>query len=234
MARRLQIVCVVVTLAASAGLAGEADAQSGSRSFFGMFGATAPAASAPVAPLAYADPAAPRTQPVAPMGGATTAITVTPAPEAPQPPAETAFCVRLCDGRYFPLTSGGIDGEAKTCGSLCPTSRTRVFRGAGIDTAIAAEGGARYASLANAFLYRKQVVDGCTCNGKTAFGLASPSITSDPTLRPGDIVATVHGLKVFRGGVSSRHKTADFTPVKRTSVPEDVRRKLVGLRVVKN
>jgi hypothetical protein len=44
----------------------------------------------------------------------------------------------------------------------------------------------------------------------------------------------MHGLKVFRGGISTRHKAADFTPVKRLSVPEDVRRKIAGLRVVKN
>ena len=165
--------------------------------------------------------------------GSTTAITVTPAPQPVPVPAETAFCVRLCDGRYFPLTSSGIDGEAKTCNALCPASRTRVFHGGSIEAAVAAEGG-RYASLANAFLYRKQLVDGCTCNGKTAFGLARQNIASDPTLRAGDIVATANGLKVFRGGAGTHHKTADFTPVKRTTVPDDVRRKLAGMRVVKN
>ena len=30
----------------------------------------------------------------------------------------------------------------------------------------------------------------CTCNGKDAFGLAKIDVASDPTLKPGDIVAT--------------------------------------------
>jgi hypothetical protein len=71
--------------------------------------------------------------------------------------------------------------------------------------------GARYADLDNAFLYRKQLVANCTCNGKDAFGLAPFDLSSDPTLRPGDIVSTKNGLLAYTG------KTArgdSFVPLK--------------------
>ena len=54
--------------------------------------------------------------------------------------------------------------------------------------------GSRYADLDNAFVYRKKLVAGCTCNGRDPFGLARVDVNTDPTLRPGDIVATKTGL----------------------------------------
>ena len=62
----------------------------------------------------------------------------------------------------------------------------------------------------NAFVYRKQLVSGCTCNGRDAFGLAPMDAKTDPTLRPGDIVATKSGLVAMTG---SKNKTAQFSPV---------------------
>jgi len=50
----------------------------------------------------------------------------------------------------------------------------------------------------------------CTCNGKDAFGLAKFDLTSDPTLRPGDIVSTKNGFKVYAG---KRGQTDAFTTV---------------------
>ena len=60
-----------------------------------------------------------------------------------------------------------------------------------------ASDGTRYADLPNAFVYRDRLVADCTCNGKDAFGLVTTTTNDDPTLRPGDIVATeqrVRGL----------------------------------------
>jgi hypothetical protein len=53
-------------------------------------------------------------------------------------------------------------------------------------------------------------VDGCTCNGRDPFGLARMDAKADPTLRPGDVVATKSGLLAFTG---MKNKAADFTPV---------------------
>ena len=55
----------------------------------------------------------------------------------------------------------------------------------------------------------------CTCNGKDAFGLAKFDLTSDPTLRPGDIVSTKSGFKVYAG---KRGQTDAFTPVDRAAI----------------
>src|SRR5215470_2806211 len=83
-----------------------------------------------------------------------------------------AYCVRLCDGRYFPLEHHAAAQAVQLCSAFCPASPTKVFNGSVIDTALAADG-ARYADLKTAYLYRKKVVDSCTCNGKDAFGLAA-------------------------------------------------------------
>lgn len=123
-----------------------------------------------------------------------------------------AFCVRLCDGRYFPVQR--TDGPAtpiRLCRALCPASATRVFEGSDIDTAASADG-TRYAELPNAFVYRKQIVSNCTCNGKDAFGLARINVEDDPTLRPGDIVATRDGLKAYS---ETRRGQAVFAPLKK-------------------
>ena len=88
---------------------------------------------------------------------------------APSGPA-AVFCVRLCDGRYFPIQRARGANPAQLCNSFCPASATRVFSGGGIDHAVASDG-SRYASLRNAFAYRERIVDNCTCNGRDAYGL---------------------------------------------------------------
>ena len=55
--------------------------------------------------------------------------------------------------------------------------------------------GSAMRDLDNAFVYRKKVVEGCSCNGKASFGLARIDVAADPTLRPGDVVATGDNVK---------------------------------------
>ena len=106
-----------------------------------------------------------------------------------------AYCVRTCDGRYFPVTASDNASRAASCNSFCPASETKVFYGSSIDNA-AAENGKSYSDLPNAFRYRNEIVSGCTCNGKDQIGLAPVKIENDPTLRKGDIVAGDNGLLV--------------------------------------
>jgi Protein of unknown function (DUF2865) len=120
-----------------------------------------------------------------------------------------AFCVRTCDGRYFPVQAHAGVSTAEACHSFCPASQTRLYSGGEIDDAVAKDG-SRYADMNNAFVYRKRLVSGCTCNGRDAFGLAPVDAKTDPTLRPGDIVATSSGLVAMTG---SKNKTAQFSPV---------------------
>lgn len=105
-----------------------------------------------------------------------------------------AFCVRTCDGRYFPLSGPDNMSRAESCNSLCPAAETKVFYGSTIDNA--SGGGKNYSELPNAFRYRNEIVSGCTCNGKDQFGLAKVNVDDDPTLRKGDLVASASGLMV--------------------------------------
>jgi len=59
---------------------------------------------------------------------------------------------------------------AESCSASCTARKTRLYSGSSIDNAVT-NGGSRYVDLNNAFVYRKQLVVGCTCNGRDAFGL---------------------------------------------------------------
>jgi hypothetical protein len=141
----------------------------------------------------------------------------------------TAFCVRTCDGHYFPVRAHAGMSVAEACHAFCPASETRIYSGGNIDYAVARDGG-RYRDLPNAYVYRRHLVAGCTCNGRDAFGLAHIDVASDPTLRPGDVVATRDGMVAFTGRKDS---AANFTPV--ASYPhfsKDFRSQLSALRIM--
>jgi len=138
-----------------------------------------------------------------------------------------AFCVRLCDGRYFPIQRASGLNPAQACGSFCPAARTKVFSGSAIATAAAGDG-ARYKDLPTAFAYRERTVADCTCNGRDAYGLVTPAANADPTLRPGDIVATERGFLAYNGAGGR----AEFTPIKSYSgLPAELRQKLAGAKI---
>lgn len=129
----------------------------------------------------------------------------------------TAYCVRLCDGHPFPVQNAGMT-PTQACNSACPASQTKVFTGGSVDNASSSDG-KRYADLPNAFVYRQRIVAGCTCNGRTAGGLVSIDAKADPTLRPGDMIATNDGLVSYKG---RKDETAEFIPVqdrKLTQIP---------------
>ena len=185
----------MAALCASA-LAPSAHAEDFLSALFGAFGAHRPAM--PATPLPFAnegDPSAqPDARPRAAYGGG------------------SAYCVRTCDGRYFPLSASDNASRAASCSSFCPASDTKVVYGSAIDNA-ATETGKPYSELPNAFRYRTEIVAGCTCNGKDQIGLAPVSIENDPTLRKGDIVAGANGLMVASRGADKRGAALNFSPV---------------------
>jgi Protein of unknown function (DUF2865) len=122
-----------------------------------------------------------------------------------------AWCVRTCDGRYFPISGAGDQGRVAACGGLCPAAETKVVYGGNIDNA-ETEAGKSYSELPNAFRYRTELVEGCTCNGRGQIGLAQVKIEDDPTLRKGDIVAGADGLMVASGS-AGRRAALNFSPV---------------------
>ncbi len=137
-----------------------------------------------------------------------------PAPPKPVATAGSgpAFCVRSCDGKYFPISSRGAATPAQMCQAFCPASATKVFFGSSIDGASSSTG-ERYADSDNAFAYRKALRADCTCNGRDPAGLAPVDLTLDSSLRAGDVVATTSGLVAYTGVRLGTSQAADFTPV---------------------
>ena len=134
---------------------------------------------------------------------APTAATQRPAQPSMATGRSASYCVRLCDGRFFPISHNAAASPARVCSALCPSSQTKVFFGSNAAHAIAADG-TRYSSLQNAFLYRKQLVADCTCNGRDHFGLASIDPKSDPTSRAGDMLMTESGQVTATGHQAKR------------------------------
>jgi hypothetical protein len=197
----------VVAFAAAVGLA-PAHGQDFFSALFGAFGARPPAP--PLIRTPYPSDEMPRYErPRVTYGGG------------------KAYCVRSCDGRYFPAQGPDNESKAQSCKSFCPTSETTLVYGANIDDATTANGKA-YSDLPNAFRYRDELVAGCTCNGKDPAGLAPVKVEDDPTLRRGDIVAGVDGLVVANRNANDRRGIAmNFSPL-----PESVRAKFRQVPVV--
>lgn len=138
-----------------------------------------------------------------------------------------AYCVRGCDGRYFPAQGADAESKAQSCKSFCPTSETSLVYGSNIDDATT-DKGKSYSDLPNAFRYRKEIVAGCTCNGKDSAGLTPVKAEDDPTLRKGDIVAGSNGLVVANRNANDHRGVAmNFSPL-----PDSVRAKFRRVPVV--
>src|SRR3982074_489024 len=141
-----------------------------------------------------------------------------------------AFCVRSCDGKYFPLARGNAT-PVQMCQAFCPASATKVFFGSSIDGAYASNG-ERYGDSENAYGYRKVLRTDCTCNGRGPAGLAPVDLTLDTSLRAGDVIATSNGLVAYSGTRGGASQSAEFTPV--ASYPgltADVRARLGEMKV---
>jgi hypothetical protein len=132
-----------------------------------------------------------------------------------------AYCVRTCDGRYFPISGANGQSRAASCNDFCPASETRVVYGSAIDRATT-ESGRPYSELPNAFRYRNELVAGCTCNGKDQIGLAPVKIENDATLRKGDLVAGADGRMAAGHVADKRGASLNFSPASealRTRMP---------------
>ena len=125
------------------------------------------------------------------------------------------FCVRSCDGYYFPVgpvTSGaGRSAQADACNAMCPGATVRLYssRNGTIETA-RSETGQAYGAMATAFRYRERLEPGCSCQASVTQGLARLAMAQDYTLREGDLVVMDAGVRVFRGGGRFPHQPRDF------------------------
>lgn len=154
-------------------------------------------------------------------------------PRATGPQAN--YCVRTCDGKYFPISRGGKGdlSPAKVCSAMCPAAKTQIFSGGDIKDAVANDG-KQYSSMKNAFAYRERIVDNCSCNGRDPYGVVNVDIENDPTLRTGDVIVRQSGLTVFNGG-NAPHKVSDFKPVLNSrGMSPALHKQLSAIRVLPN
>jgi hypothetical protein len=139
----------------------------------------------------------------------------------------TAFCVRTCDGHYFPVHAHAGFSAAQMCSAFCPAAETKLYSGGGIDYAVGPDG-KHYSDLPQAYTYRKKLVANCTCNGKDVFGLARLDPKEDPTLQRGDMVATAKGLMAVTG---KGDDGPQLTPVQDyRGLPKSTRDKLADVK----
>ena len=199
-------------------MASTAQAEDFLSALFGAFGVHHP--QPPMTPMSY--------------GGQENASGTTFPPEGPVSRPRTgshgggsqAYCVRTCDGRYFPISATSNQSRAASCNSFCPAAETKVVYGSHIDSAVT-DGGRSYSELPNAFRYRNELVAGCTCNGKDPIGLAAVKIENDPTLRRGDIVAGPNGLMMAARTADRRGASLDLSPA-----PDSIRARYQRVPVV--
>ncbi|MGL5114008.1 MAG: DUF2865 domain-containing protein, partial [Beijerinckiaceae bacterium] len=130
-----------------------------------------------------------------------------------------AYCVRTCDGFFFPVNTSGSDrADDQACARMCPAAETKVYFGRvgeDMDQARAREGGRKYSALPAAFRHRSEVSNSCSCTAQ-GFGVANTlPAYRDQMLRPGDVVMTRTGMRVFTGG-SFPYREANFTTIERS------------------
>jgi hypothetical protein len=174
----------------------------------------------------------------APIPDSGLSITVTPRRPRTSGGGGVVYCVRTCDGRYFPLTgvsSSTHEVAVERCNSFCPASPTKVFtsydREAGIDAARGKDGAA-YSSLEHAYAYRTEISPSCTCNTASTMGVAPMDVMDDPTLKAGDLVVTANGVMVFRGDKALPHREGEFTSaVDDRKLPAATRRQIEALEM---
>lgn len=138
--------------------------------------------------------------------------------------ARRTVCVRVCDGYAFPLGNVGGLGDLPIhqagCSSACPGAQTALYTLApgqrADDTALArsVDTGAAYRRLPTAFLFKKERIAACSCQGPDNVAQRLP-ILLDPTLRAGDVFVDKKGTaKVFAGGGRVPHSPRAFADVR--------------------
>ncbi|GGH10110.1 hypothetical protein GCM10007036_06500 [Alsobacter metallidurans] len=114
------------------------------------------------------------------------------------------FCVRACDGFYFPLGAKAQDGksDAEMCSFVCPGTQMDVYRSRGEDMSLAVGATGRlYKDLPSAFAYRKASIPACGCQKPGSYAEWAKRLLADPTLKSGDIVVNEQSAALFTGSV---------------------------------
>ncbi len=125
-------------------------------------------------------------------------------------PGVGGFCVRTCDGYFFPLIKATRATRQQSCELACPSAQMDVFDGATIESARNRKG-QRYSALPRAFAFRDKASDACQCNDpKSSQSFFERTARDDPTLQNGDILVETGGAFVYRGSTLVPLGSASF------------------------
>ena len=145
----------------------------------------------------------------------------------------TSYCVRTCDGYFFPVgnpDAGDLEAHDQACARACPAAATAVYvapaGSRGIEDAINRKG-ERYEVLRTAFNHRTQMDNACSCTGPDK--PRNHSVMNDFTLRNGDYVMGLDGLRLYRGGTSRSHGARDFARVDASKLPANERKAILAM-----
>ena len=140
-------------------------------------------------------------------------------------------CVRACDGYYFPISYSTVPSrftdDERACQRQCPASQAELYSfrnpGEDMDQAVSISGQA-YTALPNAFRYRKEVVNGCSCRAPgQSWADALKNADDATTLESGDIVVNDRNAKILSQPPKQPGKPAAISaaakPAAMTSTP---------------
>jgi hypothetical protein len=130
------------------------------------------------------------------------------------------ICVRTCDGFYFPISYTAVPGrfpeDERACQRLCPATEAALYMfhnpGEDVNQAVSTAG-LSYTALPTAFLYRKQVVAGCSCRRPgQSWADALKNADDSSTIQSGDIVVTDQKAKALSQPPQSAPAKPGATP----------------------
>lgn len=114
-------------------------------------------------------------------------------------PTAGGFCVRTCDGYFFPLIKSTRATRQQSCEFACPSAPMEIYDGGTIESARNRKG-QRYSALPVAFAFRERANSSCACNDpRSSQAFSEKTARNDPTLQSGDVIVENDGAFVYSG-----------------------------------
>lgn len=150
-----------------------------------------------------------------------------------------SLCVRTCDGYYFPVsfstTKDRLQSDFEQCEKMCPGTETALFYhkmpSQDAEESISYRTGKPYASLENAFSYRKAVNPECSCkfsDDKTTASFEEIAGATKKEVAKAETVINRIGLPVYRQDpaqdpdtLDNENGRLDLTALEDLTSPED-------------
>ena len=128
------------------------------------------------------------------------------------------YCVRTCDGYFFPLIKSARATRQQSCNFACPSATVEIYDGSSIESSRSARG-QTYKALMDS-LASHPASGRCSCNDpSTSAAYSRAAARTDPTLQNGDFVIEDEGPLVFgRDGLVPLAQVRFVAPRTRASV----------------